>query len=189
MFTNFFTQLTQPRPLDIFSTFSTFSSPQTTPTPGSSTKVSHVPVPAPARYAVRQALDQEYQNYIRRQRADARQARYEAGGGDPTDEIADGVPKTSTASASASAAIAVTSASASVKRDFFGRLLLQASSDDESTSATGTGVGAGGMTKSRISAVEEEKRKREARVWVSYHEGFSNAVRKPVSLKEILSGL
>lgn len=89
--------------------------------------------------------------------------------------------------------------SAGTKRDFFGRILIETSSDDECViegAEAGAGASAGTMNpkprtkpKSRISAVEEEKRKREARVWVSYHEGFSNAVRKPVTLKEILSGL
>ena len=100
---------------------------------------------------------------------------------------------------SASASTANANGSASAKRDFFGRVLIEASSEDECAiggAEAGPGASAGAMksksktkTKTRISAVEEEKRKREARVWVSYHEGFSNAVRKPVTLKEILSGL
>jgi chromosome transmission fidelity protein 18 len=42
---------------------------------------------------------------------------------------------------------------------------------------------------------EEEKRKRkengevEGRVWITYHEGFSNAVRKPLTLAEIMREL
>ena len=35
----------------------------------------------------------------------------------------------------------------------------------------------------------DENKKGEARVWVSYHEGFSMAVRKPVGLAELMRGL
>jgi chromosome transmission fidelity protein 18 len=37
--------------------------------------------------------------------------------------------------------------------------------------------------------IDEGRKEREGRVWVSFHEGFSNAVRKPVTLREIMSGL
>ncbi|KAI9842737.1 MAG: hypothetical protein M1838_002996 [Thelocarpon superellum] len=36
---------------------------------------------------------------------------------------------------------------------------------------------------------EEGKDKQENKVWISFHEGFSNAVRKPVTLEELLLGL
>lgn len=98
------------------------------------------------------------------------------------------------ASASTSTAVAG-GAGTGTKRDFFGRVISShAASGDEDD--YGNTIIAGGMTKtkSRIANTaaareEEEKRKREARVWVSYHEGFSNAVRKPVTLREIMRGL
>jgi chromosome transmission fidelity protein 18 len=45
----------------------------------------------------------------------------------------------------------------------------------------GGGGGGGGRKKRK----EEAK---EAMVWVTYHEGLNNAVRKPISLEEFLSG-
>lgn len=60
------------------------------------------------------------------------------------------------------------------KRDFFGRIINEArpmsagkaSSKPDSASAKDGG----------------------GRVWVSFHEGFSNAVRKPITLGELLEG-
>lgn len=36
---------------------------------------------------------------------------------------------------------------------------------------------------------EVKKEKGEGKVWVTFHEGFSNAVRKPVTVKELMRGL
>jgi len=61
-----------------------------------------------------------------------------------------------------------------VKRDFFGRVVKE------------TGP---------AKPVEEknldgsEKKDEDRRVWVSFHEGFSNAVRKPMTLKELMDGM
>ena len=87
------------------------------------------------------------------------------------------------------------SADAGIKRDFFGRFISShATSGDEDDCVSATIAGGMTKTKSRITTTaaareEEKRRKREARVWVSYHEGFSNAVRKPITLREIMSGL
>jgi chromosome transmission fidelity protein 18 len=58
------------------------------------------------------------------------------------------------------------------KRDFFGRLVNEARP--------------GSAGKGMESAASKAVKKAEERVWVSFHEGYSNAVRKPVSLKELL---
>ena len=119
------------------------------------------------------------------------------------DEIADEssgkATKPSTAIPGAGAGGSTSTGAGPNKRDFFGRALptLASVDDEEDDSATATVTGrinnmTTTKTKTRtrmIHAVEEERRKREARVWVSYHEGFSNAVRKPVTLREIMSGL
>ena len=67
------------------------------------------------------------------------------------------------------------------KRDFFGRVIKQDIAGNEEA--------------------EEKARKKqktqhatvgvgnEGRVWVSFHEGFSNAVRKPITLEELMRGL
>lgn len=61
-----------------------------------------------------------------------------------------------------------------VKRDFFGRVIREPTPPPTDS--------------------EEDKKLREAnkagrKVWVTYHDGFSNAVRKPISMAELLAGL
>jgi len=73
-----------------------------------------------------------------------------------------------------------------VKRDFFGRVLEV----EGPRSMNGLRGDEGGKEESR-----EARRKRvrtengEGRVWVSFHEGYSNAVRKPVTIRELMGGL
>lgn len=55
-----------------------------------------------------------------------------------------------------------------IARDFFGRPIA---------------VPAGGAV------VPQKEKKSGLTVWVTYHEGFSNAVRKPITLKELMQGL
>lgn len=57
-----------------------------------------------------------------------------------------------------------------VKRDFFGRVVIEKSTQELPT---------------------QEMKMREAKkdvnkVWVTYHEGFSNAVRKPVTVEDVM---
>jgi chromosome transmission fidelity protein 18 len=58
-----------------------------------------------------------------------------------------------------------------IKRDFFGRI-IEAKALAE-------------LDRNAETRVRTEERK----VWVTYHEGLNNAVRKPISLKDFLSGL
>ncbi|MCJ1370438.1 hypothetical protein MMC20_001651 [Loxospora ochrophaea] len=64
---------------------------------------------------------------------------------------------------------------AGVKRDFFGRVVATEALDETRPPS------AGGREKGK--AAERSK------VWVSFHEGFSNAVRKPISLEALMGGL
>lgn len=127
-----------------------------------------------SRYAVRQLLDQEYQKHITRQSADLRQARYRAGGlpdqnMEPVDTNTDAlVPG---ADEKASKPIAV-------KRDFFGRIIRN------SASVRDGGQYDGLMPQVRSTSHSKEDRE----IWVSFHEGFSNAVRKPITLEELIKG-
>ena len=72
-----------------------------------------------------------------------------------------------------------------VKRDFFGRVIVNhespAPADDE-----GARPGSKGQL---VSGGGGKGKKAEGRIWVSYHEGFSNAVRKPIGLRELMEGL
>ena len=61
-----------------------------------------------------------------------------------------------------------------VKRDFFGRIMKNTEKEEENVKGNGQRNGDG---------------KGEARVWVSYHEGFSMAVKKPIGLAELMRGL
>jgi chromosome transmission fidelity protein 18 len=61
-----------------------------------------------------------------------------------------------------------------IKRDFFGRI-IEARPLAETTKNT-----------PEQQAKQDEK---ERKVWVTYHEGLNNAVRKPMSLQEFMRGL
>ena len=129
-----------------------------------------IPAAAPTRYAIRQALDQEYQKYLVRQNTAARQARYKAGG-DPDEINADPGTTNNNNDTTPESDPHKTKATSS-KRDFFGRIIV-----DEPGPRTGGG-------QQREDGKEQEKKK----VWVSFHEGFSNAVRKPITLEELMRG-
>ena len=125
---------------------------------------------APVRYAVRQVLDQEYQKDVIRLRNEARQARYRAG--NPLGEdckLADKENHTENKAKKVR--------TTGTKRDFFGRIVNEAiphhQTGDEELSR-----------KKRKSAGENK----ENRIWVSFHEGFSNAVRKPITFDEFMAG-
>lgn len=124
---------------------------------------------APARYAIRQALDQEYQQYILRQNADARQARYKAGGGLGSVAHDDKENTELQANERNMKPTAVT-------RDFFGRVV------DEAWPVSIESQGAGPQE------AKQGEIEKGMKVWVSFHEGFSNAVRKPITLEELMRG-
>lgn len=65
---------------------------------------------------------------------------------------------------------------ATVKRDFFGRVIESARPDSSDGGATRK------ETKSQTGKQEEKL------VWVSFHEGSSTAVRKPITLDEFMRG-
>ncbi|PHH84413.1 hypothetical protein CDD83_1972 [Cordyceps sp. RAO-2017] len=127
---------------------------------------------APTRYAVRQVLEQELQRTLAQRETTARQARFRAGNPSlPAPEAAPvpparrGGPKGVVAAPPGEAA--------AVKRDFFGRIV-------EMCPAPETGGDA-----PDASRAGRKRRK----VWVTFHEGLNNAVRKPISIDELLRGL
>lgn len=121
---------------------------------------------APVRYAVRQVLDQEFRKKKTLQESRARQAR--------SSVLAESVNNVDEDKENegdhAKMHIRQDVKAAPVKRDFFGRII------NEVRPASG-----GRDAEKAREAVNEE-----GRVWVSFHEGFSNAVRKPITLKELL---
>ena len=68
-------------------------------------------------------------------------------------------------------------APAKIKRDFFGRITCNPSGA-QSTVATGGGNAAPVLTDAK-----------EGRIWVSYNEGYSNAVKKKITLAELMRGM
>ena len=128
--------------------------------------------PAPVRYAVRQVLDQEYQkNIIVRENA-ARQARYKAGNPhDDTEAILQNKENP---------VYHIQDKLSDMKKDFFGRVVRVVQPLQEiDGNAEADGKGRQG----------KKGPKEDAKVWVSFHEGFSNAVRKPITIEELLRGL
>lgn len=59
-----------------------------------------------------------------------------------------------------------------VKKDFFGRV-----------------IEAKPLSELDRNVAEKRARREERKVWVTFHEGLNNAVRKPISLQEFLGGL
>ncbi|EXJ54241.1 hypothetical protein A1O7_09578 [Cladophialophora yegresii CBS 114405] len=119
----------------------------------------------PIRYAVRQVLDQELKKEKILQNSAVRHARsgtsYSSLTGDENKEN----------ESPANKAQRVASKEPGVKRDFFGRLI-----NEERPKSAGKAVNEPGL---KLQA---------GRIWVSFHEGFSNAVRKPITLKELMDG-
>ena len=121
------------------------------------------------RFAVRQVLDQEWKKEEKRRAEAARLARFSGG-------AAMGVGRAGVAGDDEDAAPEKKVKDVvGVKRDFFGRPVE---------------VPKPGSSRER--EMEREKQKKasvEERVWVTYHEGYSNAVRKPITLAELMKDL
>ncbi|KAF2108859.1 hypothetical protein BDV96DRAFT_503772 [Lophiotrema nucula] len=111
------------------------------------------------RYAVRSVLETEWKKEALKIEAEMRKKR---GGGH---ELVEAHPGTDTAP------LPPIAAGEKVKRDFFGRVVI---------------------AKPLLpgeAPVKEVRSGDEGRIWVSFHEGFSNAVRKPVTIDELMRGL
>ncbi|KAJ5100317.1 ATPase AAA-type core [Penicillium angulare] len=117
---------------------------------------------APVRYAVRQVLDQEYRRETMRKQSDMSNGP-SAGGISAIGKAFNGQSE-----------VAQKIKEGLVKRDFFGRVVQEP-------------VPQPGDLEDPNQLGEESKAGR--KVWVTYHEGFSNAVRKPISMGELLIGL
>ncbi|RAH40410.1 putative sister chromatid cohesion factor (Chl12) [Aspergillus brunneoviolaceus CBS 621.78] len=152
-------------PLDTLITFSqTKTNTSTTTTTAS----------APVRYAVRQVLDQEYRKETTLKKS--------TDGGlkltnpkSSTNTLQKASPETAKKPGAAADGIAV-------KRDFFGRIIQE----PPASAAEGA---ENDDAHQKNAAAQTEMSKSGRRVWVTYHDGFSNAVRKPISLAELLGDL
>lgn len=135
-------------------------------------------MPAPVRYSVRQVLDQEYRNYLLRQSAGARQARYTAGRSDGQPlALQDMDKENETIGRDFDKRKKV-----GTKRDFFGRIVNESRPDTLDANKDGEET----ARKERLTLGSNQEVRN---VWVTFHEGFSNAVRKPITLEELMRGI
>ncbi|KAH6659232.1 hypothetical protein BKA67DRAFT_511113 [Truncatella angustata] len=127
---------------------------------------------APVRYAVRQVVDQEmYKAAILRDNT-ARQARFRAGNPDDQEDFVFNNQENTKVKVPQLPAIPV-------KKDFFGRVIKAVPKPLQETDGNG----------GKRPKQDEASEKGEQKVWVTFHEGLNNAVRKPISLEELLRGL
>jgi chromosome transmission fidelity protein 18 len=119
-----------------------------------------------ARFAVRQVLSQEFSLHSKKTTETARVAR-------------GGIVSLTDAVAGATLPNLSRDGSKKAKRDFFGRVVAEEEDKEGDDEAA--------QQKRKRAKLDEGGDKE--RVWVTFHEGYSNAVRKPVSLGELVGGL
>ena len=115
------------------------------------------------RYAVRSVLETEWKKESVRMDAETRKRR----GGH-----VDGEDEPEEAKEEFNGEKAAEENKKAVKRDFFGRIIKDVP------------VAQGARPQKQV-----VKNNDEGRIWVSFHEGFSNAVRKPITIDEFMRGL
>ncbi|PVI01882.1 hypothetical protein DM02DRAFT_613323 [Periconia macrospinosa] len=119
------------------------------------------------RYALRSVLETEWKKES--VRIDNEAAKRRGGQADSAG--------TEIATESAEVEKAAQDSNKAVQKDFFGRIITPKSAPaGESTTANRVNANAKGSND-------------ENRIWVGFHEGFSNAVRKPITLDELMRGL
>lgn len=124
----------------------------------------------PVRYAVRQVLDQELQKTIALRDTAAARARFSAGG--PVNDIPLARQHVHDDKENTAQKKPLTAPTTLVKRDFFGRVIVELPLSDSD-----------GNKKAKAEELSVNQ------VWVTYHEGLNNAVKKPLTLEEFLRGL
>lgn len=117
-----------------------------------------------------------------------RQARYTAGGGLPAElsspsalvgsSAVDEIPAQSTTTTM----LAITSLKPS--RDFFGRIITSQQQQDGVIKTNQEG----GTKMETEWGMNKKGKGGDNQVWVSFNEGFSNAVRKPITIEELMKG-
>ena len=120
------------------------------------------------RYAVRQVLDQEHKKELLRRRELTRQSRM---------GVSNDIPQLKKSTTTPDTLNLKRKKVREIKKDFFGRIVVRG--EDEDTEE--------GRRKKRKE--EKEEKEEEQKVWLSFHEGFSNAVRKGITLDELMNGL
>ena len=144
---------------------------------------------APTRYAVRQALVQELDKYLLRRNAETKREKYRAlnpeeDGDDESSAVNSNETMVNKAPHLSSSA-KISSNNKDVKRDFFGRIV-----DVGATTSSGGVVPGQGLhhRDDTTNAAAGGGNRKDGNVWVSFNEGYSNAVRKPITLEELMRG-
>ncbi|KAL8918310.1 MAG: hypothetical protein Q9172_005469 [Xanthocarpia lactea] len=137
------------------------------------TAASGGPASSTARYAIRQALDQEYQKSVVGQRASTR---FGTGSNMPSYKVANASKIDGQNSLPGKESGKITAS----KRDFFGRIIKDDGCQLDKTN------GRRQNTNLNDRAPGEKKG---GKIFVSFHEGYSNAVRKPITLDDLMRGL
>lgn len=126
-------------------------------------------------------LEQEHHTEDLRARANARAARFRQGG-DPHSPaggaFADDEKENENTNKNEKSRPA--SRGNLTKRDFFGRVIVN---DESAPARRGSSDGVDGK------GGERKGEKGGTKVWLHYHEGFSNAVRKPITIAELMADL
>ncbi|KAK6336818.1 hypothetical protein TWF718_009606 [Orbilia javanica] len=124
------------------------------------------------RFAVRQVLDQELRKFTVLQQERIRQERFAAA--NPGVDI--GLSSSTRQKEKEKEKEMKKNAAAGVKRDFFGRVVAEKDGAEEGD--------AGRSKKRKVVGAGEG-----AKIWCSFREGFSNAVKKPITWDELMAGL
>ena len=127
------------------------------------------------RFGVRQVLEQEWRREEAKRAEAVRKARFQGVGNEVADALALEAAA-GKAKVAGRAAEGLRGLSGAGKRDFFGR-------------AVAAPVEGEVLSKRQRQAEERDAQKGEGRVWVTFHEGFSNAVKKPMTLAELMRGM
>ncbi|OXV06398.1 hypothetical protein Egran_05833 [Elaphomyces granulatus] len=120
---------------------------------------------SPIDHSVRQILDQEYRKESVQKQSESSQFKFMKPGSQSGEK---------TANDENIVGKKYTPGNSGIKRDFFGRIINQATEPARKAGETQR---------------KPASRKSERSVWVTFHEGFSNAVRKPISMSELLADL
>ncbi|KAF3311517.1 hypothetical protein TWF173_008337 [Orbilia oligospora] len=153
-------------PFDALSNYKTFT--QDTPT-------------MTTRFAVRQVLDQELRKFTVLQQERIRQERFAAANPGVDIGLSASTRQKEKEKEKELKKNAGGGGGSGVKRDFFGRIIAQ---DDGGDGEDGAGGDSGRSKKRKVVGVGEG-----AKIWCSFREGFSNAVKKPITWDELMAGL
>ncbi|KAI5252156.1 hypothetical protein E4T42_03623 [Aureobasidium subglaciale] len=150
-----------------------------------------------SRFSVRQVLEQEFCVQSKKTAELARVVRGGGGGGGGGRGAGGIISLADTVAGVSVPAAEMAGKKSTLKRDFFGRVLVLEEKEEEEEEEEEEEKDAEGEEAAAATTTKKKKKQRkdatgdgkEERVWITFHEGYSNAVRKPVSLRELLGAM